>query len=369
MSLDARQGAALFDPQRLKLARQLAGLQRGEVAERVGISPAAISQFERGQAKPRPATVAQLALSLQVPAAFFASTGRPLPSLDTDHTFFRSLRRTKKQDRDRALAHATLLAEVTRLIDERVVLPGLDLPGDLTLPADSSMDAVEEVANELRARWALGSGPIPNVVRLIERKGIVVARFSLTSKDVDAFSWPLDHRPLIVLSTDKRNFERSRLDAAHELGHLVMHHADPEPGSRPMEQQAHRFASAFIAPAPEIRDDLPHGRVEWPRLLEAKEKWGLSMGALLYRAKELGTLSPTSYESAVKYMNQKRWRIREPGIRRAAEKPRLLQKALELLASHGMSLDDIAHRSNLLPGTALSELLQLAPQQQLRVAV
>lgn len=231
------------------------------------------------------------------------------------------------------------------------------------------MEAVESVANEVRSRWGLASGPIPNVVRLVERKGIVVARFSLKSKDVDAFSWPLDHRPVIVLSSDKRNFERSRLDAAHELGHLVMHHADPEPGSRPMEHQAHRFASAFIAPTPEIIDDLPHGKVDWPRLLEVKEKWGMSMGALLYRARELGTLSPTSYESAVKYMNHKRWRVREPGVRRPPEKPRLLQKALELLASHGTSLDDIAARSNLLPGTILSELLQLEPQRQLRVAV
>lgn len=369
MSADARQAAAIFDPQRLRIARQLQGLQRTELARLVGVSAAAVSQFELGRTRPRPATLAQIALRLQLPVSFFAGTGRPLPILETDQTFFRSLRRTTKRDRERALAHAALLAEVTRLIEERVVLPELDVPNDLTLTPTSSADEAEEIAQELRARWQIDEGPVRNVVRLVERRGIVVARFPLASADVDAFSWPLDHRPLVVLSSEKRNYERSRLDAAHELGHLVMHHADPEPGSQPMENQAQRFGSAFIAPSDQIRDELPSGQVDWARLLEVKARWGLSMGALLYRAKELRVMSPTAYESALKYMNRKGWRLREPGPRRRPEEPRLLEKALDLLEQNGTSLDALAEHHNLMPAAQLAEMLQLHRAQDLRVAV
>ena len=93
------------------------------------------------------------------------------------------------------------------------------------------------------------------------------------------------------------------------------------------------------------------------------------MAALLYRARELGTLSPTAYESALKYMAQKRWRVREPGVRRPPEEPRLLQKGLDLLEENGTSLDDLAERSNLLTGPALAKALRLNPQQELKVAV
>ncbi len=369
MSGDARHAAALFDPQRLRLARQLQGLQRTQLAELVGISAAAVSQFELGKTKPRPATVAQLALSLQLPTAFFAGTGRTLPSLDAEQTFFRSLRRTSKRDRERALAHAALLAEVVRLVDDRVVLPPLDLPDDLALSSDVSPEAAEETAVKLRRYWGIPEGPLRSVVRTLERRGIIVARFPLMTHDVDAFSWPLHDRPLVVLSTEKRNYERSRLDAAHELGHLVMHHADPEPGSHPIERQAQRFGSAFIAPAAELRDELPVGRVDWSRLLQTKARWGLSMGALLYRAKELGTLSATAYESAMKYMGSRGWRTREPGPTRTPEEPLLLQKALAALRDEGTDLDTLLEGHNLLPAFRLEEMLQLQPLVPREVAI
>lgn len=369
MTLDTRQAAAIFDPQRLRIARQLQGWPRTELAERVGVSAAAISQFELGKAKPRSATLAQIALSLKLPIAFFASTGRPLPALDAEETFFRSLRRTTKRDRERALAHASLLAEIARLVDERVHLPELGIPDDLTLSPDAPVEEAEAIADEVRRRWELGTEPIGNMVRLLERKGVIVARFPLMSDDVDAFSWPLSDRPLIVLGTDKRNYERSRLDAAHEFGHLVMHHADPEPGLQPMERQAHRFASALLTPADAIRDELPRGRVDWPQLLAAKEKWGLSLAALLYRAKDLETMSPTAYETAMKYMASRGWRAREPGRVRRPEAPKLLQKAIIVLEDSGTSLEALASKQNLMPASHLAELLQLAPASRPSVAV
>src|SRR4051812_19151619 len=158
-----------------------------------------------------------------MPVAFFASTGRPLATLDTGKGFFRSLRRTVQIDRDAALAEAAVLADLVALIETRVVMPALTLPQDLLLAPTAPLDGVEAIAIEVRARLGLGDEPVPNVVRTLERHGVIVARLSLADT-VDAFSWPVPARPLVILGTDKGNRARSRFDAAHELGHLVLHY-------------------------------------------------------------------------------------------------------------------------------------------------
>jgi transcriptional regulator with XRE-family HTH domain len=87
---DARTAAALFDPERLRLARLMRGMRKNHLASACGVSPSAITQYELGRARPRPAMVAQLALALGFPPAYFASDGRPLPRIDTAPAFFRS---------------------------------------------------------------------------------------------------------------------------------------------------------------------------------------------------------------------------------------------------------------------------------------
>src|SRR5262249_53779762 len=158
---------------------------------------------------------------------------------------------------------------------------------------------------------------------------VLVARLPLLTADVDAFSTVLPSRPLVILGADKGVRERSRRDALHELGHLVMHHADPEAANASLERQAERFSSALLVPADSIQEEWPKGRrLDWPALLAMKTRWGMSLGALLYRARELNLLSPTGYESAVKYMSKRGWRSREPGPSLPPEEPKLLRDAV-----------------------------------------
>lgn len=365
MSRDARSATALFDPQRLRIARQLAGLKRSQLAERVGLSAAAISQFENGTTKPRASSLAEIALRLGMPVGFFAVTGRPLLTMSTDQTFFRSLRRTSQMDRERAAAHAVLLAELVRLVESRVKLPAYDVPSDLTVDAQASPEKAEAVAEQLRVSWGLGQEPIPNTVRLLERHGVVVARLPLLTEDVDAFSSVVPERPLIILGADKGVRERSRRDALHELGHLVMHHVDPEAASPPLERQAERFSSALLFPAAAFRAEWPGGRrIDWSKLVSLKARWGMSIGALLYRARDLEVISPVGYESAVKYMSKKGWRTREPGPSGSPEEPKLLRDALGLLVDNKVDLDALFEDGGLPSVDQLIALLQVEPRQR-----
>ena len=367
MKLDARSAAALFAPRKLTQARQMLAITRAELARRVGVSAASISQYESGAMRPRAGTLAQLALVLEVPIEFLTVSrlDAPLPTVET--SFFRSLRRTTQRDRERATAYAGLLAQLVAEIERRVTFPAFTPTPDLALDPDGETEAAEVAAARIRALWELDSEPLAHAIRLIERHGVIVARLPFSSSDVDAFSWASGPRPLVLLGDDKRDFERSRFDVCHELAHILLHAADPEPAHPQMERQAHRFSGALLIPAEALRDEWPRGRWDWNQMVRTKERWGISIAAQLLRARDLGLLTADSYVSKMKYMSRMGWRRREPGPHRPPEKPDLLNQAIGLLEQSGTTLDTVAEEGNLLGRDVLIKRLCLTPRQPLRV--
>ena len=202
------------------------------------------------------------------------------------------------------------------------------------------MAQVEDVARRVRIDWELGDGPMGHVVRLLEANGVVVSRLHVGTRRVDAFSVDGELRPIVVLAADKDDAARSRFDAAHELGHLVMH-AGEEPGDPALEQEANWFAAAFLLPSEEIRDELP-SRVQWPTMVALRQRWGVSIAMLLLRARTLGVISNEAYRRNLVRMSSLGWHLSEPGDIGIAEQPVLLGKALALLGELGISRDDFA---------------------------
>jgi Zn-dependent peptidase ImmA (M78 family) len=145
---------------------------------------------------------------------------------------------------------------------------------------------------------------------------------------------------VVVLNPMKGDYYRQRFDVAHELGHLVMHQ-DAEPGRRPAEVAANRFAAELLMPREAIAGELPR-RLHWPTLQALKEHWGVSLQALLLRARELGALSDTTYRNAVTRMTREGWRRREPGVLPEVEQPSLLPGSLRLLAENGLPATALA---------------------------
>lgn len=348
---------------RVRLARESKGWNQTALAEHItsgghGITPAAISQIERGVTTPSGRTLMAISEATRFPLDYFV--GRPQ---DPDVPgFFRSLRSTPAYERKRALARAHMIHEFTEAIEHYIELPDLDMPEEFDLGLDDLADAeagraIEEAADRLRQRWGLGWGPIPNMVLELERHGALVCRLALGRAEVDAFSVRFSDRPVVVLSEDKRALTRSRFDAAHELGHLVLHR-DALAGTSQAEKQAHRFAAAFLMPRRMVLDQLP-STAEWRRLFDLKAEWRVSVAALLMRARTLGKMSEARYTSAVKYMSARGWRTEEPAERELGppEQPRLLSMAVDHLArDEGISIDDLAEEAHL-PVDQISELL------------
>lgn len=325
------------------MARQLAGLRKSQLAELIQMSPASVTGWESGAKQPNRVTVAKLALALRVEPQFFAG-GAPTV---VGQPNFRSLRSTPQIAQDEAEAYGRLVAEISALLDTSVEFPEALLP-DVPVDPDERLGTPEEAARIAREFFGVNPGPIQHVIRLAEKAGVVVVFSEPGVAAIDAYSMHTAARPIIVLNPVKDDYYRQRFDVAHELGHLIMHH-DAEPGGKVAEDQANRFAAEFLMPADQIRLALPAstaGRA-WSELAALKEHWGVSLAALLYRARTLGVMSDVSYRNAMIRMSQNGWRRAEPGRTSALEMPSMLPRAREILLSAGIEDRDFLAGSGL----------------------
>jgi Zn-dependent peptidase ImmA (M78 family)/transcriptional regulator with XRE-family HTH domain len=352
-----------LDRRRLQAGRELRGLSQAQLAREAAVTPAAISQFENGHARPSANTFVRVASALDLPVSYFER--RPERPVEEPVAFFRSLRSTSAVDRRRASALTSLVHDLVVALEQHVTLPPLRLLDARGARDDGSID---EAAAAARAHMGLSAlDPVPDVTNSLERNGVVAARFHIDAATVDAFGVAFQDRPIVVLGSDKGIRDRSRFDAAHELAHLVLRHGPDDAGTRGAESQAHRFAAAFLMPEEAIIDDLPR-RADWEQLMRLKRRWQVSLAALLKRAQTLGVMGDNEYTLAMKTMSARRWRNPEPGDLGAPEKPTLLARAVEVAEQHGVPLEDLA-AENGLPIRDLKTILQPSVDPRPRVVV
>lgn len=359
--------AATFDGSRLTLARHLAGLRKSDLAARLEKSATAVGAWESGSKRPTASTVGQLAMTLTVEPSFFSARRQDVAQL-SGPPHFRSLRSTSQRVRDQAAAFGHLAVDVASTLEVHVEFPDVDLP-EVQRKASVQDRYPELAAQTLRRHWGIGPGPMGHVVRAAENHGVLVVFSRPETASVDAYSFSSRLRPAIVLNPMKFDYYRQRFDVAHELGHLIMH-ADAEPGGRVVEDEAQRFAAEFLMPAAEIRDLLPAamGGASWQKLAKLKEQWGVSMQALLYRARSLGRLSDVSYRNAMTTVSVRGWRRHEPGLIDTLEQPSLLPRSLELLQQAGVDADSIMNQCRVPPllfKTITARAPQVSQQQTL----
>jgi Zn-dependent peptidase ImmA (M78 family)/transcriptional regulator with XRE-family HTH domain len=358
--VSARATVALFDFQRLQLAREFRGLRRSELAQRIGISPSAITQLESGSTKPAASNFREIALALGFPAEFFLDDGRRPKLQDHRNAWFRSLRATRQIDRDRAAARAFLVSELFEVVQRYVRLPKINVPETLHVESDVDRNTIELKAQELRTLWNVPAGPIPNVVRLLEINGVIVTYCTLDSRDLSSFSRWFGRRPVVVLKQERDDLARLRSDAGHELGHLVLHE-ETEAGNQILESQAQSFAASFLAPRDQIIDSLPKS-FDIEKFRDLKNIWGVSISALLYRSRELGRMTESTYRRAMMILAKNRWRINEPFPLQGREDAQLLQRAFDVLNASGKPSASIVEEARL-PADFLSEI---SPQHLLQ---
>ena len=333
----------MFTPSRLTLARERRRFTKKALGEAVGVSAHSILRYERGETVPPDDTLDRLASVFNFPRDFFFEPDIEGP--ERMAVSFRSMSSMSPKERDAAIAAGTISYMFSDWVDQRFDLPAPDL-------VDLGGDTPEIAARSLREKWVLGERPIKNMVHLVESKGVLVFSMAENTLAVDACSVWRGGRPYMFLNTMKSS-ERSRHDAAHELGHLVLHrHGGPS--GRPAEDEANHFASAFLMPEEDVRATLPRVHT-LNQVIEAKERWGVSVMALIVRLRRLDIMSDWQYRRFCIDATELGYRTAEPfGIPR--EQSVVWQKVLTALWAERVTKDKIAH-GLFIPVTEIENLL------------
>lgn len=212
--------------------------------------------------------------------------------------------------------------------------------------AVDDFDTPSDAAMTIRQEWGVPPGVVPHLVPLIEQAGGLVLVRDLGSRELDAVTQWVEAEPPLFLLSAHAPADRFRFSLAHELGHVVLHE---EPGvTAVQERQADEFASEMLLPADTVRQELKRARLDLPRLLELKQRWEVSMAALLRRASTLNVISDWQYRNLMVEMSALGYRTQEPGDL-VRENPRYVPALVAQLRADGYGLDQLAEAVGLFP--------------------
>jgi Zn-dependent peptidase ImmA (M78 family) len=210
-------------------------------------------------------------------------------------------RRDDDADEEVSVA-ASLLNNLVRAEVELENLLGVrrrrnDPPERPLLPGDVNAQA-EHDAQELRQWLGLGSGPIQDVISLLELElGLRVYVRRLPAKVSGLYAFDKQIGGCILLNASHKKYRRAQT-AAHELGHFVSARGAPdallegEETSSREERYATAFARAFLTPARAVAlkfHDLTAGANQLNRrhVILLANFFGVSREAMVRRLEEL----------------------------------------------------------------------------------
>lgn len=291
-------------PERIAQVRELVGLSKTELAQLLDVSVAAVSQWEDGSKNPTTENLVSIGKVLGVQVALLM---KPVPAVVLTRrgpiTFRAKSAAKTAQLRRQAYRLAEMASELFIWLEKWVSFPKVELPRVTT-------SNVEKAAADCRKSWGLGNLPIAKLGELLESKGIRLCAAEFGEIQFDAYSCIIDGRPFAFLGTEKKDRARARFDAAHELGHLLLHQHlledEISADSKEIEKQANLFAGAFLMPAETFSKDVVDTSVEGFKRL--KPKWGVSIQAMIYRARTLELISEETYERHFRSMSTYGWR-------------------------------------------------------------
>jgi Zn-dependent peptidase ImmA (M78 family)/transcriptional regulator with XRE-family HTH domain len=276
-----------FNADMLKLARDARELTQADLAKAANVTQALVSKIENGLiVQPSSDVVEKLALAARFPSTFFYQQERVM---GFPHFHYR--KRAKLGTKALAYIGAIInirRQHITKLLRSYESAPDKPIP---QMDLEETGLTPEKVAERLREYWMLPRGPVQNLVELIETAGGIVILCRFNTGLLDGISFRGEGLPPLFFMNRDVPGERFRFSLAHELGHMVLHSV---PGDdEKMEQEAHRFAAAFLMPAAEIRPYLTSAKLS--AFARVKAFWKVSIKALIKRAHDLKLVTDNQY--------------------------------------------------------------------------
>ena len=313
--------------QRIRQLRLAKGMTQQQLADATGglVTKQSISKYERGKSQPSSVVLSKLADVFGVKTADLFRE----PAARIEFEAYRKFARLGKRKQEK------IESIIRRKLEERLRLQ--DLLGqlrDVEVPSKMwtarSLEEAEEAAETLRDKWDLGRAPIAEVTSVLEDHHVHVLSID-TSDDFDGVSvYAYDNgTPLAaaVVYHRGRPGERQRLNLAHELAHLVLDVEESDDFNE--EDAAYRMGAAFLAPSVPLLRDVGDRRqsIQLQELLILKQRYGMSVQALLYRLKDLGVISQHHFKQWFIHLGKMGWRKEEPQ-ELPPEEPRWLRRSV-----------------------------------------
>lgn len=330
-------------PQRVRSLRKAKRMTQGDLAKQVGVSTMAISKYECGKSFPSSVVLVKLAKALEVSVdSFFRPNAIEVANFSyrngekLSHSMLNFIEYKVKDEAQKWL-------QLREIFASQVSLPVYE-PIDFLVENELSMEDVEDLALRVRDEWGLGFDPIYNLIGLLESKGILVKCVDLETKFAfEGVSAQADDIPIMVISKAWSTC-RQRFTLAHELGHLLLNGKVPDTD---LELYCNRFASAFLIPRDAIFQMIGERRkqVSFAELQILKEKYLISLQALVKRLSELLVISTRESQVLNKFIKESGWKVEEPGDQdMPVEKPQLVQQlvyrgVVEGVLSHSKAME------------------------------
>lgn len=304
----------------LELARHLRQLTQKEAADMLGISQGKLSKAEKGL-QPLPLEIIErLPEVFNLPLGFFF---QPTDSSQVGHYYYRKQMTIPAKVQDAIDAQIRVQKMAIDQMFDAVELPEFDW--NLMQPTDELPP--KEIARRIRYSLGLHRGPIGNLTILLEDHGIIIQKMDFGTEKMDGLTSVTDRGHKVIFLNTRMPNDRTRFSLAHELGHLVMHLNFIPSNPATVEDEANEFASEFLMPENEVKPLLRS--LTLPILSKLKSQWGVSMRALIRRARDLHTIDDKIYRNFQILFSKKGYNKREP-IALPFERCNLIHDVIEL---------------------------------------
>lgn len=323
-----------INPSMITLAREARGFTQQDLADRIKTQKAFISKIEHGDIRINESLLSSISKATSYPESFFYQAGTIMP--------------TNLSYRKRKKVPAKVITPIEAKIN--IVRNNIQLltrtlqkdPPLLPTYKVTDQNTPRHIAHQMRQILNLEQPIIEDLTKAVEEQGIIISCFEFGSERVDSRSILTDDGFPIIFLNKSHLGDRLRFSLAFELGHIVMHTYTPISHDREIDHEANLFAAELLMPSEAILEDFKQG-VSLPLLAQLKRKWKVSMISLLYRADDLGLLTPNQKRYLIQQFNQAKIRRREPiELDILKEQPSLIREMIiELSSKKSLSLPDI----------------------------
>jgi len=337
-----------FFAERLKSARMLNGFSLQDLATALEnkVSRQALHRYEKGEVNPDSDMINLLSAALKVrPDYFFRDT-----KVEIGYVEFRKLKRMSAKEEVRVVEETREYLSRYLELEEILGISNKFINHLAHFENITHYQQINDAANHLRNKWQLGTDPIFNVVELLEDNLIKVIKIDADLAFDGLQTWVNGDIPVVAFNIRKlEKNDRIRFTLLHELAHLLLGNSFGDITEKHKETLCNQFAAAVLLPEQSLRNELGNfrNRLLIQELGNIKKQYGISLQAIVMRARDCGIINENYTRSFFFMMAQMNWRIDEPvqyeGVEQSNRFDQLLFRAL---AEEQISLSKAASLKN-----------------------